>query len=56
MVQFDMEKRDKMFGLPRLWIIVFSIFHSSASTERARLESEAGCSGIVWLTQVAISQ
>ena len=45
-----------MFGLSRLCIIVFSIFHYSASTERARLESEACCSGIVWLTQVAISQ
>ena len=37
-------------------VIVFSIFHYSVSTERGRLEDEAGCSGIVWFTQVAISQ
>ena len=28
----------------------------SVSTERGKLEDEAGCSGIVWFTQVAISQ
>ena len=37
-------------------VIVFSIFHYSVYTERGRLEDEAVCSGIVWFTQVAISQ
>ena len=37
-------------------VIVFSIFHYLVSTKRGRLEDEAGCSGIVWFTQVAISQ
>ena len=32
------------------------IFHYLVYTERGRLEDEAGCSGIVWFTQVAISQ
>ena len=45
-----------MFALSWLWIIVFSIFHYSASTERARLKGEVGCSGIVWLTKVTNSQ
>ena len=34
----------------------FLIFHYSVSTERGELEDEAVCSGIVWFTQVAISQ
>ena len=34
----------------------FLIFHFSVSTEKGWLEDEAGCSGIVWFTQVAISQ
>ena len=37
-------------------VIVFSIFHYSVSTKRGKLEDEAGCSEIVWFTQVAISQ
>ena len=45
-----------MFTLSWLWIIVFSIFHYSGSTERARLKGEVGCSGIVWLTKVSNSQ
>ena len=36
--------------------MAFFIFHYSVSTERGRLEDEVGCSGIVWFTQVAISQ
>ena len=34
-------------------IIAFLIFHYSVSTERGRLEDEAGCNAIVWFTQVA---
>ena len=36
------------------WLLL--IFHYSVSTERGRLEDEVGCSGIVWFSQVAISQ
>ena len=45
-----------MMGLSWLWIIVFSIFHYSASTERARWKGEVGCSRIAWLTKVTIVQ
>ena len=37
-------------------IIAFLIFRYSVSTERGRLEDEAGCNAIVWFTQVAIIQ
>ena len=37
-------------------VIAFLIYHYTVSNERGWLEDEAGCSGIVWFTQEAISQ
>ena len=37
-------------------VIAFLIFHYSVSTEKGWLEDKAGCSEIIWFTQVAISQ